>query len=68
MRAKASGYLEESIANRGDSMHKGPEVGLCLVYQKASVAGVEETQGRVSGNEVRGVMRGQIILMTLVSP
>lgn len=60
MREKASGYLEESIANRGDSMHKGPEVGLCLVYQKASVAGVEETQRRVSGNEVRGNTRKSV--------
>lgn len=40
-REKASGYLEESVAHREDSVCKGLEVGLCQVYQKASVAGVE---------------------------
>lgn len=38
---KASGYLEKSVARREDSVCKGPEVGLCWVYQKANVAGVE---------------------------
>lgn len=40
-REKASGYLEKSVARREDSVCKGPEVGLCWVYQKANVAGVE---------------------------
>ena len=40
-REKASGYLKETVAHREDSMCKGPEVGLSLVYQKANVAGVE---------------------------
>lgn len=48
---------KKSILARGDSKCKGPELEACLTSLKdskeASVAGLESTRGRVSGDEAR---------------